>query len=163
MKTLLLSIAVLVSSAVFGQRITLSSMIKIQTSNVVDAEDVLIGLGFSHEDSRVIGSYNIFAYSKNSNSTTDYINVSKFTFNNIQVKTTLFTIHRTDFIALKSSIKNHGFNYIKSSKDNGVTIHQYSDGKYLLEIDISDESGFPSYFISLTNIKNQETYFNAIQ
>lgn len=152
-----------ISSISFAQRVTINQMMKIQTSNVVDAEDLLLGLGFKlSKDLGKIGEYDSYTFHKGDiYNSKEYHSITKNIYQNKNIEVSFFTLSDTDYASIKKSLSTLGYKFKETIKSEKSITHIFeSTNGYSVNLVTSPHDGNTNmYNIYLKNNKNQDYYF----
>lgn len=157
-----LIITVFITTSSYSQRISLLNLIKVQNMTVVDAEDLLLGLGFRHvKEYGKLEEFETYQFQKNSDTSIDYIAVSKYLYKGKNIYTSLFTLHKSDYSILKQGLSSLGYKFIETTKHDTGIRHVYKKAEIEIVLRISQtEDNISMYSVDIVNIPNQEFYYN---
>lgn len=172
----LLTFLLFICSTIFAysQRISLSNLIRVQNSSIVDAEDILLSLGFKHvAEYGKTEEFDVYNFQKNTSTSDDYINVSKFLYKGKNISTSVFTLYKSDYTELKKALAPQGFKYIetrKTPKDKELgekVSHIYRKNGFEVHLSITqyieehrNNRSVSMYKLEIINIENENFYFD---
>ena len=168
---IILIISVFSVTSAYSQRVSLSNLLRIHNSTVVEAEDILLGLGFKFgRDYGKVGELESHSFQKNDSKSDDYLNVAKDVFKGRNVRTSLFSLHENDYVLLKKAINAAGYKFVETTKPEkyGISVdHTYIKGglEISLSVSLTDNShpagaNVTMYYIAIWDIDNRRFYFN---
>jgi hypothetical protein len=168
MKKILILPILIVSLNCFAQRVTLGTLMKVQNSSILAAEDLCLSLGFvPAPEIEPIGAFESYQYSKNSSTSKNYMNITKNVYKNLNTHTSFFTLYLSDYNAIKKDLLNYGYQYLKTEKEEGVIHHKYANKikgyEVTFTIEPKRDGDVVIYFIDITNRKNYDYYLEETQ
>lgn len=117
MKKALTILALLFTINTYAQKISLKQLTNLANTNLAEAEDMLLNLGFKFESADDEGNQlTSYSYSSEENTLTNKGYVLLHMFGKSRMRTAYFTTSKTFYQILKKSIDTSDFNYEDSQK-----------------------------------------------
>ncbi|GGE28333.1 hypothetical protein [Sphingobacterium cellulitidis] len=151
MKKVLTILALLFSINTYAQKISLNQLINLANKNLVEAEDMLLNLGFKFESADDEGNQlTSYSYSSDENTSINKGFVLLYMFGKSRMRTAYFTTSKTFYQILKKSVDSSDFIYEESQKtENGIKHSYYSrDDKTKIELTTTNYG----FVISVANV-----------
>lgn len=161
MKMIFISCLIVLSINVYAQRISFDSLMKLQKQNPIELEDFLLGIGFKPENQYGdIGNFDTYVFSKNRNSETNYLSVSKYVYEGKNIKTSITTLLQTEYTYYKNEAVKKGFKYVQTDKDHDVVTHIYGVGNFEIEFITFNTPNGIMYSIIFIDKFNNDYYYS---
>lgn len=160
MKSIITLILLLVSITGYSQSLTIQDLIKLQDSEIVDTEDLLIAYGYkfaSTSEKNEVITY-LYEYSQNKKGNEFYVFTHMY--KNFKLRT-IYTIHSQNLYSdIKKSLNQLDFKFENTERlENGIKhIYYRTDDKYKVELTTVNSSDGNDYLIVLSDVQNLITY-----
>jgi hypothetical protein len=132
-------ILLFLSSISFGQKFTLSELIKATSMNSDDFDTYVTNKGYHFGENRKSEYSKGIKYEYDGKICRSEFSISKNTFNNGEVLLTYHTLSKSEYLTVKSQLKALGFKFIETKNEDDAVWFCYEKNKLRLTL-ISSEA-----------------------